>query len=212
MGYPDMAKKITSINGWESKSGKDLAQLTGLSPVLIGAVLRYHKKHNGIIQDTKPYKKTHNTLIREMMDISGWETINPLDLAKMLGCKPITAKVIVWKKQNNPWLGMGTGRKIGEPHWSKREKVEQIPSPFKFVKKDEYISIQVGRALGNVPSWSKKDIKNPVKKIKEKKVYEPCGCGKCALGKQTDACYHKELAKTKRDVPSLDYINSKSFC
>lgn len=194
----EIKNKIEAIEGWQKITVMRLSWMLNVRPMEVGKAIK-------LITGKKTVRHylSHSDLLAEMKDVTDWESRPNWFFSELLDVSEQTIATILHKYNTNQSFGLGRG------YWSKRRTPEQ---------KKEYGSarrpkkkIEVFKPIVTIEKPVKIEIVKTVK-TKPKKEYDPCWCGECPLGKQSDECYHLELAGRHRIDPSLEYLNSKSFC
>lgn len=190
--------KIIDTDGWQKITVMRLSWMLGVRPMDIGKAIK-------LITGKKTVRHylSHSDLLAEMKDFADWETKPNWFFADLLDVSEQTIATIRHKESTNKSFGLGRG------YWSKLRTAEE-KKVFRSAPRKK--KPHVFKPIVTIEKPVKIEIEKPAKKIKPKKEYDLCWCGECPLGKQSDECYQIEMAGRPRVDPSLEYLNSKSFC
>ena len=198
MNLKEIMGKILDTDGWNKLSIHRLSCMLCVRPMEIGKSI---KMITG--QKTVRHFLSHTDLLAEMKGYKDWESRPNWFFSEALDVSEQTIATIRHKESMNPSFGLGRG------YFSKRRTAEQKKAFGSAPRKKKPPAY---KPIITIEKPLVTKIEKPVKSVKAKKEYTPCFCGNCPLGKQSAECYSIEVAGRPMIDPSLDYLNSKSFC
>lgn len=196
MNLKEIMGKILDTPDWQKLSVMRLSAMLGVRPMEIGKSIK-------LITGKKTVRHylSHSDLLLEMKTYKDWDTKPNWFFAEVLDVSEQTVATILHKWETNKSFGLGRG------YWSKRRTAEQKKA---FGSAPRKKKPQVFKPIVNIEKPIKIEVEKP-SKLKPKKEYDPCFCGECPLGKQSDECYQIEMAGRPRIDKYLNLINSKSL-
>jgi hypothetical protein len=170
--------------------------MLGVRPVEIGKSIK-------LITGKKTVRHylSHSDLLLKIKTYKDWETRPNWFFAEVLDVSEQTVATILHKWETNKSFGLGRG------YWSKRRTAEEKKTVGSAPRKKKSPAFNL---VVTIEKPIKIEVEKPTK-VKPKKEYDPCFCGKCLLGKQSDECYHFQMAGRPRIDNYLNLINSKSL-